>query len=1079
MQLLIGSLRGRVLLLVAAVAVVLAVQAAFATQAPAGAAKLTVNSTANDDDGSCDHPPGPGIDCTLHEAIDAANAGLGNLINFHPATFPEAQPGTIFLDQGSGPLPFIIAQITIDAKGTGVILDGDTDNDGFGVPWGIVADAQKNGFDFELNGGGNTFVIRDVGSQITGPNGFVSGVALMINGLPFEICKKCKFDVEPAGPPSNSLGDVRIDGVDIENAGGIGIEILGTNLDNIDITNNDVEASGDAVLIHADANFGTGVLLDNNVDVTGNRILGGDDGVDIDYQGTLRSTINSNVSNNPSITGLGDDAIDHDFCDLSSCDAGAGTINLLNNGNTKLHASEDGLDMDINAGNTAPGDGATMVNAQFNENGLVDAANENGVEIDIQICCDTSDSVSTTSVSDNADIIGDSDGVDVDVSLCCGDNNSSTVDVNDNGEIEGQTDDGVEVNNDAGEVGNTADSDANDVTTNVNGNERITGGGTDGVFVNNEAGSGDGDADDNTSTISVNDNGAINGDDEGVDIDGDAGSDTGDSADNNTSTLTVMDNGEIDGDTDDGVEIDGTVGTDEGDDGDDNRASATVSGNDAITGRDDDGIEVDLFSGGQIRGSEGNSTETDITDNGDIRGGLEDDGVDVDLDVCCDPANTNTLNISENRGDIVGEDDGGMDLEVDDGGGEDSGARNIVTIMDNEGDIRGDDDDGIELDVCDGTLGCVFDTTGVEQRSLTTLTISGNNISNSEDDGIDLCCGDFEEEGVKKSIIRDNIITHNRDHGMEIHSSFGLNIGPNNVISENGDDPTIDRGIEIDRESYGVDVPANQNRITENSIFDNIGAGIDQEGSEGHGVGCITFGDGTDPNDCLPHPKVSFIGAGDLVTGVTCSECHVEIFIADATPADQAGPVGEAHAGVQHGEGRTFLVRGTADAAGNFSIALPCGQAAGELTTTASDKLKNTSEFGPNFAFPGSASCGTATPTITNTPPPATETNTPGPATSTPTAGPPTATNTPVVPPTATRTPTAGPTKECGDVNDSGGVNAVDALLILQVVAGLLDEASLVNPTSADVDGDGEITSIDAALVLQREAGLVDDLGQC
>jgi hypothetical protein len=111
----------------------------------------------------------------------------------------------------------------------------------------------------------------------------------------------------------------------------------------------------------------------------------------------------------------------------------------------------------------------------------------------------------------------------------------------------------------------------------------------------------------------------------------------------------------------------------------------------------------------------------------------------------------------------------------------------------------------------------------------------------------------------------------------------------------------------------------------------------------------------------------------------------------------------------------------------------------------------------------------TATPTLSPTPcppegcPTDTPTNTPLPATETPTR-------------TATRTFTPTPTKECGDVDDDGSVNAIDALLILQVTAGLLDESDLDNAPSGDANGDGELTSVDAALVLQVEAGLLDGL---
>jgi hypothetical protein len=152
--------------------------------------------------------------------------------------------------------------------------------------------------------------------------------------------------------------------------------------------------------------------------------------------------------------------------------------------------------------------------------------------------------------------------------------------------------------------------------------------------------------------------------------------------------------------------------------------------------------------------------------------------------------------------------------------------------------------------------------------------------------------------------------------------------------------------------------------------------------------------------------------------------------------------------GRQHGEGRDFLVAGEADESGDFSIILPCGLSAGEITATATDKQKNTSEFAANAPFLGSRTCATDTPTVTNTVPA------------------PTPTDTPAVVPTATPEP-----KLCGDVNDDGNVNSIDAQLVLQLKAGLI--TTLVNMASADVNGDGEITSVDAALILQKDAGLI------
>ena len=97
-------------------------------------------------------------------------------------------------------------------------------------------------------------------------------------------------------------------------------------------------------------------------------------------------------------------------------------------------------------------------------------------------------------------------------------------------------------------------------------------------------------------------------------------------------------------------------------------------------------------------------------------------------------------------------------------------------------------------------------------------------------------------------------------------------------------------------------------------------------------------------------------------------------------------------------------------------------------------------------------------------------------ATPTPTASP-TATDTPTPTPTATPTSTFTPTPTpflVGDANCDGTVNALDAALILQFSAGLLN--SLRCPLGADANGDGTVNALDAALVLQFSAGLLRSL---
>jgi len=113
--------------------------------------------------------------------------------------------------------------------------------------------------------------------------------------------------------------------------------------------------------------------------------------------------------------------------------------------------------------------------------------------------------------------------------------------------------------------------------------------------------------------------------------------------------------------------------------------------------------------------------------------------------------------------------------------------------------------------------------------------------------------------------------------------------------------------------------------------------------------------------------------------------------------------------------------------------------------------------------------CGDGPPPPTDTP--VDPTDTPVPTTPRATPMPTTPSPTATTGPTNTPTATVSETKMCGDVDDSGDVNSIDATLVLQYVADLV--STLENLPSADVNYDGEVSSVDAALILQVEAGLL------
>jgi CSLREA domain-containing protein len=202
--------------------------------------------------------------------------------------------------------------------------------------------------------------------------------------------------------------------------------------------------------------------------------------------------------------------------------------------------------------------------------------------------------------------------------------------------------------------------------------------------------------------------------------------------------------------------------------------------------------------------------------------------------------------------------------------------------------------------------------------------------------------------------------------------------GDGNIIAYNAS-IIPDTGIVI------VGADSDGNRISHNSIYDNIDLGIDL-GDDG--VTCDSPSpDG--PNDFIPCPVITS-ATTSLVSGTTCPNCIVEVFIADPDPSG-------------YGEGRTFL-GDTETTDGNFSVPVSGVEACDWLTATAigqNEDYGNTSEFALNVQVPCESqqhNRPTRTPTPTATPT-ATETPLPPPP-PLPTAAPSGAVGPLVVPPT-------------------------------------------------------------------------------
>ena len=71
-------------------------------------------------------------------------------------------------------------------------------------------------------------------------------------------------------------------------------------------------------------------------------------------------------------------------------------------------------------------------------------------------------------------------------------------------------------------------------------------------------------------------------------------------------------------------------------------------------------------------------------------------------------------------------------------------------------------------------------------------------------------------------------------------------------------------------------------------------------------------------------------------------------------------------------------------------------------------------------------------------------------------------------------TPASAGVQPAGDANCDGIVSSLDAVIVLQVDAGLLDRAPC--HLQADASFDGVVNSLDAAIILQFSAGLIGSL---
>lgn len=216
--------------------------------------------------------------------------------------------------------------------------------------------------------------------------------------------------------------------------------------------------------------------------------------------------------------------------------------------------------------------------------------------------------------------------------------------------------------------------------------------------------------------------------------------------------------------------------------------------------------------------------------------------------------------------------------------------------------------------------------------------------------------GIYVQAQVPGTVLRGNQVRDNDRSGIYVGADAIADIEggvvERNSQNDDGDDPA---GIVFDRRSVGS--------VTGTTIRDNTGAGIAQElkanvrisqvscsGNSGEGIAVFAV----DPRQAgkkgvQPEPpsELSFDEAAKEVKGKALPGATVEVYRVEDGPRT-GNPA--------HGEGKTFLAAGLADADGMFSIEVVCSE--GELltlTTTRPGKLRSTSEFSADVECEGAA----------------------------------------------------------------------------------------------------------------------------
>jgi CSLREA domain-containing protein len=228
---------------------------------------FVVNSTADTNDGSCDHPLGTGTgnhDCTLREAINAANASSDpNTINFN---IPDSGGVQTIVPQTN--LPAIVYPVTIDGYSQpGATPNTNTNTDPGGDNANILIELEGSGIDPSVPG---------IGLDIIGGGSTVKGLA--INRFMIEGTGAAGIRLSGSGGNTITGNFIGTDAAGIANGNLVGVLIddVPNNIIGGPITDSVSAAARNLI----SANSDDGVQI-QGVNATGNKIQGNFIGTDL------------------------------------------------------------------------------------------------------------------------------------------------------------------------------------------------------------------------------------------------------------------------------------------------------------------------------------------------------------------------------------------------------------------------------------------------------------------------------------------------------------------------------------------------------------------------------------------------------------------------------------------------------------------------------------------------------------------------------------------------------------------------------------------------------------------------------